>query len=113
MARKQTELDHPDIKKKRNQEIEEAAATYRKAVLERVAYQKLEIEAKAELMAIVAKQFEAGSLKFPDGTADGEVVTVYSFDDDEGQKLELKYGTKNQVRVRAAKGGDDETEMME
>lgn len=114
MARKQTEIDHPDIKRKRLEELEEQAALYRKTVLQRMELGRYEVEEKAKLQALVAKYVEQGKLKIPEGTADGEVVTVYVFDD-EDEKLELKYGRKQQVRVRKvkAKAGQDETELME
>lgn len=97
----------------RNVEIEDAAAIYRGHMLERMDMTKREKEAKDALIGVVQKQVEDGKLELPPGWSDGEVVTVYRFQGDDGEELEIKYGRKDQVRVRKAKDGDDEPEIIE
>ena len=94
-----------------NHEIEDAASIYRGHMLDRMENTKLEKGAKEALIAVVHKQVETGKLKLPPNAKDGEVVTVYTFHSDEGD-MEVKYGVKEQVRVRKVKDGDDDVEEL-
>lgn len=95
-------------------EIEDAAQIYRGHMLTRMEFGKKEKTAKDELIALVKRKVDEGSLELPPGTLDGEVVTVYRFEGEDGEELEVKYGRKNQVRVRKAKEtGDEDPEVME
>jgi len=91
-----------------------AANAYRQLMLDRVDFGRREKEAKVALEGVIEKLVVEGRIKLPPGAEKGEVVTIYRYEGEDGEPLEVKYGRKQQVRVRQAKaGGDDEPEAVE
>jgi hypothetical protein len=106
MAKKQTEIDHPDIKPKTIKRLDDRAEAYRTLVRERMDMQTREEDAKQELLDEIEKQIEAGHLKVPAQT-DSELVPVYKFLSDDGEMV-VRWGRKKQVKVGKASSSRDE-----
>ncbi len=102
----------------RNDDLEDKARIYRGHMLDRMKFGKMESEAKAMLDAEIELQIKDKRIKLPADASKGKIVTIYAYDDDQGdevERMEVKYGRKTQVRVRKAKAegaSDDDAEDL-
>lgn len=105
MARKQQEI--PGTEPKRHDRLENCSEAYHHIVLDRLAMQVKEAEAKSELRGEIEKLVADGKLVLPEGS-DDEPKVIYKYQGDEGE-VAIRYGRKDVIKVGKAKNAGGPT----
>lgn len=101
--RKQQTLDAPGMAPASIPIIEEKAELVRNLTTQRMSLQNQEETARLDLIGEIHKQIQEGNLKVPPGS-DTDIVSIYNFNDTEtGEKLVVKWGRHEGVKVNKAK----------
>jgi len=82
-------------------QLTKAAEKYRKLVTKRMDFGKKEAEAKAELQTLIHALIDEKEIELPD-TATAQIHTVYRYEDEDGQVRDVKFGSKETVKVNLA-----------
>ena len=94
----------PGTEHKELPELTDLAETYRTTRDERMDLGRQERQHLAALLAAVERMQASGALPV---AKPGEKVTVYAYEDEDGQMREVIDDFQRKVRVRVAKNGDD------
>lgn len=110
-GKKQPSLPGEGMESENIPDLEEAADKYRDLVTKRMALQKDEEQAKADLIGEIHKQIQGGHLKQPP-ESDSSLVAIYRYQDDDGVERMIKWGRKEAVKVNKAKDTDADAEAL-
>lgn len=97
-----TQQQIPGTERDEIPKLQKAAEKYRKLVQERMAIQRNESEAKANLTAMIHLLIDEGEIDVPD-TMLPQMHTIYRYEDDDGQVRDIKFSIKESVKVNLAK----------